>query len=507
MNWKDYVKKIVESRPDIKPKHGIEMSRRELFAQGYIATGSYIAMPGILSLVSQRANAGEDLCRTVKAANANKTSVLIIDGAGGWQIAGRNIIVGGEGGQTDFLGAANYASIGLMPTAADFIKQEDIPANTSTPAGKTVAANEFGLLMHPRSYLYDGMMAATTAGTRSNIDGRIICVRSGDDSETNPHNPCYWLRAAGAEGSVVSILGTEDSPFGGRGSGPESSIASAYKPVRVNSANDAVGLVLPGLLATVGGDKFVAAVMNATKKMSDSQIKKFNSLSVNEQFQIACAYSNANYQASSFDAAEVDPRLDADITAVYGNQNGGRDAALVKMLLDGYAGVATLRVGGCDYHGTDVTNWSAKDREIGTIIGRAMEAAALKGKNLHIIAFTDGSTSCSGNGSNDAARGFFGPTNDSGSRSSVISFTYSTAGRPEIRDGKRQAGHFNETGAVQGTHAFSDAPAVAAELLLADYLALHEPDLNKVAEGVNKIAGKNTLGANLANFVGYKKLA
>ena len=46
----------------------------------------------------------------------------------------------------------------------------------------------------------------------------------------------------------------------------------------LDQADDAVGLVLPGLLATVGGDKFVAAVMNATKKMSDSQIKKFNSL-------------------------------------------------------------------------------------------------------------------------------------------------------------------------------------------------------------------------------------
>ena len=124
-----------------------------------------------------------------------------------------------------------------------------------------------------------------------------------------------------------------------------------------------------------------------------------------------------------------------------------------------------------------------------------------------MIAFTDGSTSCSGNGSNDAVRGFFGPTNDSGSRSAVVSLTYSTAGRPEIRDGKRQAGHFNVTGAVHGAHAFSDSPAVAAELLLADYLALHEADLNKVAEDVNTIAGKNTLGPSLANFIGYKKLA
>jgi hypothetical protein len=177
------------------------------------------------------------------------------------------------------------------------------------------------------------------------------------------------------------------------------------------------------------------------------------------------------------------------------------------MLLDGYAGVATLRVGGCDYHGTALANWSAKDVEIGTIIGRAMEVAARKGKNLHVIAFTDGSTSCSGMGSNDDARGFYGPTNDSGSRSAVISLTYGANARPEIRDGKRQAGNFNDTGAVQGSNAFSDAPAVAAELLLADYLALHEDDLTKVGEEVNKIAGKNTLGAELANFVGYKKLA
>lgn len=500
MNWKDYVKKIVENRPDIAPKHGLNMSRRDLFAQGYIATGSYIAMPGILSLVSQRALAGEDLCRAVKAENANKTAVLIVDGAGGWQVTGRNVMVGGEGGQSDFLPHGSYASIGLMPEA------EPLDAEGKPVAGNA-PASDFGLLMHPRSYLYDGLMAATAVETRAKVDGRVYCVRSGDDSGNNPHNPCYWLRAAGADGSVVSILGTEDSPFGGRALGPDDSIASAYKPVRVNSADDAVGLVLPGLLATVGGDKFVAAVMNATKTMSESQVKKFNSLSVNEQFQIACAYSNANYQAQSFNASEVDPRNDAVMTAVYGAQGAaGREAALVKMLLDGYAGVATLRVGGCDYHNNAVANWSGKDQEIGTIIGRAIEAAARKGKNLHVIAFTDGSTSCSGNGNNDATRGYYGPTNDSGTRSSIFSLTYSKGVKTEIRDGKRQAGYFNGSGAVQAAYAFSDAPAVAAELILADYLALHEDDLTKVAEQVQKIAGKNTLGANLASFVGYKKL-
>lgn len=499
MNWKNYVKQIVASRPDITPKHGYNMNRRELFAQGYLATGSMIAMPSLLSLVSRKAQGAEDLCRAIQAENTNKTAVLIIDGAGGWQITGRNVIVGGEGGQSDALPVGSYSSIGLKAVAE--------------PNGATNTNSEYGLLMQKDSYLLEGLNLGATALTRAKVDGRVYCVSSGDDSQTNPHNPAYWLRAAGADGTVVSLLGTDDRDFGGRALGPEGSMVAAYKPVRVNSSADAVGLVLPGILATVGGDKFVAAVMNATKTMSASQIKKFSSLSANEQFQIACAYSNANYQAQEFNAADVDPALDTILAGVYTNTNGApantsREAALVKLLLDGYAGVATLTVGGCDYHNNALANWSGKDREIGGIIGRALESARLKNKNLHVIVFTDGSTSCSGMGSNDDIRGFNGPTNDSGSRSSIFSLTYSKGVKTEMRDGKdRQAGYYNTTGAVQNAHAFSEAPAIAAELLLADYLALHEDDLTKVAQSVEKIAGKNTLGAKLADHIGYKKLA
>lgn len=508
---KQWVKKLISSRPDIEQKHGRPMSRRDLFAQGYIATGAYVAMPSILSLVSAKAY-GQDCRAAASGADAGGIPVLIIDGAGGWGIPGRNVMVGGAGGQMDFLPAGSYGSMGIMP------------AFEPTAAGVTVKS-DFGLVFNAQSHFYRGMSFGqgvavpdpaspppflVSAEARALTDGRIYCVRSGDDQRNNPWNPSYWLRAAGAEGSVVSLVGNDSgNDWGANSMGPTNSFKSAYKPVSVRNPADVISLVLPGILATAGGDKFVASIMNATKKMSEAEVKRFAKLSVEEQFQITCAYANANFQAQSFSQADVDPAQDTVITDLFstnGQLNGTRGAAgsMAKLLLDGYAGVASLRIGGCDYHNN--MGWENKDNEIGDITGRILEAAHRKGKPIMIINYTDGGVSANTagtQGNNVAATGHFGPTNDSGTRSSAFSLVYNPAAKPEVES--RQAGSFNSSGAVDTVAPFSDSPSVAAELMVLDYLNLRF-DSGTALEEFAKITGSSS-GPELTKYVGYKKLA
>src|SRR5690606_12085886 len=107
------------------------------------------------------------------------------------------------------------------------------------------------------------------------------------------------------------------------------------------------------------------------------------------------------------------------------NGTRGTAGSMAKLLLDGYAGVASLRIGGCDYHNNN--GWENKDNEIGDITGRIIEAAHRKGKPIMIINYTDGGVSANTDGTqgnNVAASGHFGPTNDSGTRSSAFLMVY-----------------------------------------------------------------------------------
>ena len=93
---------------------------------------------------------------------AGKVPFLAIDQGGGANIAGSNIMVGGAGGQTDFLPNDAYETLGL-PAA---ISPNVVGVNT-----------DFGLAMHPNSALLRGMLDKTSAATRANVNGTVIPAR------------------------------------------------------------------------------------------------------------------------------------------------------------------------------------------------------------------------------------------------------------------------------------------------------------------------------------------
>ena len=135
--------------------HARPTSRREFLNQGLIAGVSTVFLPSLATLMP--AAAGRVCASTTSPMlGAGKIPFLAFDQGGGANIAGSNVIVGGVGGQEDFLNADGYAKLGL-PEAI-------IPQNVGVD-------RTFGLAMHPNSALLRGMLNKTSAGTRANTNG------------------------------------------------------------------------------------------------------------------------------------------------------------------------------------------------------------------------------------------------------------------------------------------------------------------------------------------------
>ena len=135
--------------------HARPRTRRQFLGQGLIAGVSTVFLPTVASLLSQHARA-ECLVGTPLL---GMIPFLSIDQGGGANIAGSNFIVGGMGGQEDFLSVDGYAKLGL-PEAI-------IPQNIGVD-------RSFGIAMHPNSALLRGMLDKTSAATRANTNGTVI---------------------------------------------------------------------------------------------------------------------------------------------------------------------------------------------------------------------------------------------------------------------------------------------------------------------------------------------
>jgi hypothetical protein len=486
----------------LHPNHKHAVSRRDLLAQGAISFGSYLAMPSLLSIFAQQARGAEELVCSAGPGGTRMVPMIIFDLAGGGNIAGTNVIVGGKGGQMDFLPDGSYATIGLAPEA-----------EPQKLAATDLAFSEFGLAFHPTSKMLAGMREFTTAPTRAGTDGALFCAASSDDTRNNPHNPLYWIAKAGLGGELVSLVGTTDGTSGGRAAAPPLSIDPSKQPSRITRPEDALGLVDPGKLATIlaavstpqQGIADVQKVLAATKTMSDAKLKMFQQKDLPGQIQdlVKCGYINSSDFLSKFSAAALDPRTDPIVTGRFAAIAGpvqAKAATIAKLVLDGYAGAGVIELGGYDYHGQGRATQDARDLEAGRMIGRVLEMAALKNQPVMIYVYTDGGVSATAAG---AVNGIFPFASDSGERSAAFTLVYKPGGtRPAIRNGQRQIGAYKAGGSVDGAaNKLSTSVEVLSKAVVANYLALHgkEGDLAKVV-------GDNPFGGELESYLAFSKL-
>src|ERR1035438_7817025 len=197
------------------PDHSRPKTRREFVAQGFMTGAATVVGPSLLGMLAdpRMARAATLLDAPTQAAvaacgittGAGKIPFICFDLAGGGNIAGSNVLVGGPKGQLDFLSVAGYSKLGLPGTM--------VP--NSSAAGNFIDSS-FGLRFHGDSAHMRGIQArATRASLIANTTGTVIPALSQNDTNVNPHNPMYGVYSFGARGGLLDLIGSVSSISGG----------------------------------------------------------------------------------------------------------------------------------------------------------------------------------------------------------------------------------------------------------------------------------------------------
>ncbi|HZZ97427.1 MAG TPA: hypothetical protein VFE19_10435, partial [Jatrophihabitantaceae bacterium] len=172
---------------------------------------------------------------------AGKIPFICFDLAGGGNVAGSNVLVGGPKGQLDFLSVAGYNKLGLPGT---MVPSPSLSGN--------FIDSTFGLRFHSDSAHLRGIKTRVKSGTAlSNTMGTVIPALSQNDTNVNPHNPMYAIYQYGARGGLLNLIGSEPSLSGGNSMSPASMMIPSAAPTKVSSSADTVGLVSTGQLSTL----------------------------------------------------------------------------------------------------------------------------------------------------------------------------------------------------------------------------------------------------------------
>ena len=228
--------------------HRPPVTRREFLGRGLIgSSATVIGMSSFFSLFADPRKAYATLASDIQAlvsspcnirAGAGKVPFIAFDLAGGGNIAGSNALVGGAGGQLNFLTTAGYNKLGLPGNM--------IP-NSSIGAGNFVNTT-LGLAMHSDSAYLRGISQRAAMTTMNNVNGAVIPAISQTDTNLNPHNPMYGIHSAGAAGDLLVLIGTEATASGGNSMAPAYMIDPTVNPTVVTQPSDVTGLVNTGSL-------------------------------------------------------------------------------------------------------------------------------------------------------------------------------------------------------------------------------------------------------------------
>jgi hypothetical protein len=476
--------------PLLHEHHERPKTRRQFLAQGMTAGLGYVAMPTLASLIAAPGRAWAE-CSDSANINANKLPFICLDLAGGANLAGSNMIVGGAGGQLDLLPVDAYARIGL---------QADI---TPDKAGQLDAIND--LSFHVDSALLRGMRSRASAATLVNVNGSIVCARSNNDTGNNPHNPIHGICAAGALGQLVNSVGNRDSNSGGRSDIPQAMAEATYRPVKVDRASDARSLVDAGKAGELFGDN-ADRVMQAIEAISAAKLDAVAEEQAVEEL-IQCAYMQSRSTQQQFnDPSSLDPELDANIQAIFRQEELDegpfrRTASVMKLVCEGYAGAGTIELGGYDYHGGTRSRGELKDFEAGECLGAIFEYCARINSPVMVYLITDGSLDSRGSSIDDSVdgRGKLAWRGDNESTAAVAYLWYDPNGAPQlVTPTASQIGYFSARGSVDDTSnlPITDNVNSLAEACVANYLAAR----GELAL-FNQILPNNTIGGDLEKLV------
>lgn len=490
-------------RPDEPLRHGDHrrpVSRREFISQGFRAGTATVLGTSALSLLGQRAHAiSPDLMNYFTAgtcelgvAAGRKLPFICFDLAGGANISGSNVLVGGPGGQRDSLSTAGYGKLGVPPDILpDRVNPNNLNSNDFTD-------DTLGLLFHSESAMLQGILEKA-GNAQGFTNGAVIPARSDNDTGNNPHNPVYGIYRAGVRGQVLQLIGSSATESGGNSMAPAMMIDPEIRPTKIDRPADASGLVDVGdLRLLLENENDIVSVLETVKRISDFKLNLVNTGISNPTDQdkllkerISCEYLKSADTFQKYpDASSVDPSKDERIvgsTGIFSQAEFDSDrefrktASVMKLVVDGLAGAGTVTMGGYDYHTGDRSTGESRDLRAGRCIGACLEYARLQNTPIMIYVFSDGSVFSNGmiETVNGVEKGVW--TGDNSSTAASFFLVYDPTGQPELLDQgptdplqHQQIGWMRSDASVEtsATPAANNVNSLVETVIL-NYMALH----------------------------------
>ncbi|HIG43794.1 MAG: hypothetical protein ABGY96_30035 [bacterium] len=477
--------------------HPRPVSRRDFIRQGFSLGSATVLGPSLFGLFANPNQAKAALSGDLQllkqscglaVQGAGKIPFICFDLAGGANIAGSNVLTGGRDGQFDFLSTSGYSKLGLP---GDVIP----PITNPQTATNDFINMDLGLAFHSDSAYLRGILEKATAGTLAATNGAVVPARSENDTGNNPHNPMYAINRAGADGSLLTLIGSRSSDSGGNSMAPADLIDLTVRPTKVDRASDVTGLVDVGDLVGLLSQQDAVAVMESIQRISDLKLTQVDSMITRDDVikdLVRCGYVKSADLADRFgDPTTLNPEIDPDIvgpsgifsTAEFNSESEFRKtAAVMKLVVNGFSGAGCITMGGFDYHTGERGTGETRDLRAGRCMGACLEYAARVGVPLMMYVFSDGSVASNGRIDDTVeGRGKGEWTGDNQSTAASFFLVYNPAGRPQLLGSDvleqarhQQLGWFRADGSVET----ASSPAannvnLLVEMVALNYMALH----------------------------------
>ncbi|WP_100642793.1 general secretion pathway protein GspF [Alteromonas facilis] len=477
--------------------HARPMTRRDFISQGFAAGIATVAGSSLFSMFAAPRKAYAELSpdlETLKAScgiatqGAGKIPFIVFDLAGGANIAGSNVLIGGQGGQLDFLSTQGYSRQGLPGDMLPSI------ANPTTGISDFIN-QELGLAFHSDSAFLRGMLDKISITNRVNVNGAVIPARSENDTGNNPHNPMYGIYRGGADGSLLSLIGSRTSDSGANSMAPFSMIDPNARPTKVDRPSDVTGLVDTGDLVGLLSQQDSVAVMESIQRISDMKLGQVDTQITTDDVLkdlVRCGYVKSADITDRFgDPSTLDPSLDPVIVGEQGifsreefdnDREFQKTASIMKLVINGFAGAGSITMGGYDYHVGNRATGEIRDIRAGRCMGACIEYAARMGVPLMMYVYSDGSVFSNGMiDDSEFGRGKGVWTGDNSSTAGSFFLVYNPNGTPQLIGAtpEQQAKH-QQIGFMRSDGSVETAATPAAnnvnllvETVILNYLALH----------------------------------
>jgi len=493
--------------PLLYDNHKRPVTRRDFLAAGMLSSSGVVLAPAWLGalLKAQRANAAlaSDIQNMLAPGQCNVPTkatgipFICFDLAGGANLVGSEVLVGQQGGQSNFLSTAGYELLG-------------VPGNM-VPSSTANIDPSLGLLWHADGAIKRGILSvATTPATAAGTSGAVLCATSQNDTQSNPHNPMYGIAMANSKGLLLNLIGTVSSVSGGNSMAPTALINPAFQPTTINQPSDATGLVSTG---GASADPLSVAVIESQTRISGGngayvsgsepsiggamsapsgstagvQLLADPVADTTLKNQVRCQYAKSAYTADAFgNPAALDPTQDPLIIGgatpifsaaqINSDSDTAATATVMKLVIDGYAAAGTISMGGYDYHDGTRATGETRNFKAGQMIGAVLEYAQRKGQPVMVYVFSDGSLNSNMMpDTSTAGRGKLGWQGDNSSVASTFFLVYSPKGRPPLLNGTagQQIGYFNASGnVVTSSSVVGNAVTTLVQVVLLNYLGL-----------------------------------